>query len=307
MFFILKCLLGAALVLLISCTKHEFKGEELQKENKQMDSPEMIKAELQVEPKQVLIDKEGKTVENRILPPEGFTRISVEKDSYAEYLRKLPLKPYGSPVLYYNGAVKSKENVYMAVVDMEIGDRDLQQCSDAIMRLRGEYLYKIGAYDRIHFNFTNGFRVDYQKWMEGYRVVIEGNQTDWKKTNQATNTYQNFRSYMDIIFAYAGTLSLDNELTPVNLEEMQIGDVFIQGGSPGHAVVVIDMVVDEVTGEKLFLLAQSYMPAQDIQVLVNPNDTELNPWYSLDTREDNIYTPEWTFTKENLKRFPYNF
>ena len=45
------------------------------------------------------------------------------------------------------------------------------------------------------------------------------------------------------------------------LSEMQIGDVFIRGGSPGHCVIVVDMAVHQETGEKLFMLAQSYMPA----------------------------------------------
>lgn len=54
---------------------------------------------------------------------------------------------------------------------------------------------------------------------------------------------------MDIIFAYAGTLSLENELIPVDLSDMEIGDVFIQGGSPGHAVVVVDIAVNESTAK----------------------------------------------------------
>ena len=192
----------------------------------------------------------------------------------------------------------------MAVVDMEIGDSDLQQCADAVMRLRGEYLYGIGDYDRIHFNFTNGFRVDYSKWMEGYRVVVDGNRSYWQKKTQPSNTYQDFRKYMDIIFAYAGTLSLENELVLVNFDEMEIGDVLIQGGSPGHAIVVVDMAVNESTGEKLFLLAQSYMPAQEIQILVNTDDSDLSPWYSLNFEGDSIATPEWNFNKWDLKRFP---
>ena len=51
---------------------------------------------------------------------------------------------------------------------------------------------------------------------------------------------------------------------------MQIGDVLIQGGSPGHAVIVVDMAENPATGEKLYLLAQSYMPAQDIQSAGEP-------------------------------------
>ena len=61
---------------------------------------------------------------------------------------------------------------------------------------------------------------------------------------------------------------------------MRIGDVFIIGGSPGHAVIVVDMAVNPETHEKVFLLAQSYMPAQQIQLLKNNNDPDLSPWYS---------------------------
>ena len=106
---------------------------------------------------------------------------------------------------------------------------------------------------------------------------------------------------MDIIFAYAGTLSLSKEMISIDIKDIQIGDVFIQGGSPGHAVIVVDMAVDS-GNNKVFLLAQSYMPAQDIQILVNPNNKKISPWYNLDFEGD-LVTPEWTFKKNSLKRF----
>lgn len=109
---------------------------------------------------------------------------------------------------------------------------------------------------------------------------------------------------MDIIYAYAGTISLESELISVDINEIEIGDLFIQGGSPGHAVIVVDMAFNETTGEKLFLLAQSYMPAQETQILVNPMDRDLSPWYSLNFEEEVIPTPEWTFKRSDLKRFP---
>ncbi len=84
---------------------------------------------------------------------------------------------------------------------------------------------------------------------------------------------------------------------------MQIGDVFIRGGSPGHAVIVLDMAMDSKTGKKLFMMAQSYMPAQDIHVLVNPNKPSISPWYELDGNAKDILTPEWTFSSNELKRF----
>ena len=84
--------------------------------------------------------------------------------------------------------------------------------------------------------------------------------------------------------------------------DMKIGDVFVQGGSPGHAVIVVDMAIDKNTGQKLFLLAQSYMPAQNIHVLKNPNHEALSPWYVLDSSKT-INTPEWHFTQDDLKRY----
>ena len=40
---------------------------------------------------------------------------------------------------------------------------------------------------------------------------------------------------------------------------MQIGDVFLKGSLPGHCVIVVDMAENNETGEKLFMIAQSYM------------------------------------------------
>jgi hypothetical protein len=82
---------------------------------------------------------------------------------------------------------------------------------------------------------------------------------------------------------------------------MVIGDIFIQGGFPGHAVLVTDIATNPRTGEKVFLLSQSYMPAQDIHILKNLNDPDLSPWYKLDF-EDHLHTPEWTFYTDDLKR-----
>src|SRR5690606_29137865 len=101
---------------------------------------------------------------------------------------------------------------------------------------------------------------------------------------------------------YAGTLSLDKELHAKSIDEMQIGDVFIHGGSPGHAVIVVDMAVNKTTNEKIFILAQSYMPAQETQILFNFNNKEISPWYSIDFGET-LKTPEWTFEKTDLKSF----
>ncbi len=106
-----------------------------------------------------------------------------------------------------------------------------------------------------------------------------------------------------MVFAYAGTQSLNAELKSISVEEMRIGDIFIQGGSPGHAVIIVDMAQNPQTGEKIFLLAQSYMPTQKIHILTNPNKPNLTPWYNV-KGNINLVTPERTFNIKDLKRYP---
>lgn len=248
------------------------------------------------------IDTSGKTILSRILVPNNYQRIHVKENTFAQYLRKLPLKPPGSTVKLYNGKEKFR-NVHIAVINIDIGKKDLQQCADAIMRLKAEYLFGKGEFDKIHFNFTNGFRCDYSKWIDGYRIKVNGYKTTWVKKYGYSNTYKDFLNYMELIFMYAGTLSLEKELTKVELKDIRTGDVFIQGGSPGHAVIVVDMAVNKDNGSKIFLLAQSYMPAQDIHILVNKKDKDLSPWYSLTDVNEKLYTPEWTFNSSDLRRF----
>tara|TARA_R110002072_G_scaffold16048_1_gene63442 strand:+ start:23894 stop:24760 length:867 start_codon:yes stop_codon:yes gene_type:complete len=249
----------------------------------------------------MIINPLGKTIATRFNTPLGFQREQSDSTSYAFYLRHLPLKKHGSLVLYYDGTVKDNFNVYDAVVDLEIGKRDLHQCADAIMRLRAEYLWNQKQYTNIHFNFTNGFRVEYSEWMKGRRMVVKGNKTYWNTRNSPSNTYQDFWNYMELIFNYAGTLSLSKELKSIPISELQIGDIFIKGGSPGHAVTVVDVAKNK-EGQKLFLLAQSYMPAQEVQILKNPNNSN-SPWYAVENCKSGLETPEWGFREGSLKRF----
>ncbi|WDV44877.1 DUF4846 domain-containing protein [Clostridiaceae bacterium M8S5] len=308
----MKRYLALIIVMMIAITSCSNKGAENKKADNNKESSNITcdnkpKGEQKEDQKPIktdnkILNKEGKTIETRFNVINGCKRIDVSENSFGKYIRDLELKPHGSEVKYYNGSTKSNNNVYEAVVDMDIGDKNLQQCADAVMRLRGEYLYSLKKYDEIHFNLTNGFRMDYKKWKQGYRVKVSGNKTSWVKSKKASNTYKDFREYMTFVFIYAGTLSLEKELEPVKFEDMQIGDVLVQGGSPGHAVIVVDMAEDKTNGKKYYMLAQSYMPAQDIQILCNPNNSDISPWYMLDNNET-IITPEWTFSKDNLKRF----
>ncbi len=252
-------------------------------------------------PDDVILNPDGDSIETRFLPPQGFSRIAAEPGSFCEFLRKLPLKQDGTDVKLYDGRLKTAD-VHSAVIDLDIGTRDLQQCADAVIRLRAEYLYGKGSYDSIHFNFTNGFVADYKRWLNGERIAVDGNKAYWVEKTSYSNDYSVFRKYLEIVFAYAGSLSLSREMDSIQVEEAQPGDVFIKGGSPGHAVIVIDMAENAVTHQKVFMLAQSYMPAQDIHILKNNNDESISPWYPLDFGSV-LVTPQWQFDSNQLMRF----
>jgi hypothetical protein len=52
------------------------------------------------------------------------------------------------------------------------------------------------------------------------------------------------------------------------------------------------------------LLAQSYMPAQSIHVLRNIEVPALGAWFAVPgPAEAEFDTPEWTFSRAELKRF----
>jgi len=95
---------------------------------------------------------------------------------------------------------------------------------------------------------------------------------------------------------------LEKQLYPVaHYNDMQVGDVLIRGGSPGHAMLVVDMAEDRA-GHKIYMLAQSYMPAQDIHIVKNIYNSMgpgLSPWYRLE--DGPVYTPEWTFSPGQLR------
>ena len=240
---------------------------------------------------------------SRISPPSGFARETAASGSFAAWLRNIPLKKGRPAVQLYEGRPKSNQDAHVAVVDIDTGTRDLQQCADAVIRLRAEYLYSQRQSAAIHFNFTSGEAARFAQWADGYRPIVSGKQVKWEKRAEKNDSYASFREYLNIVFAYAGTASLNQELKKVGaVRDLAAGDVLIEPGYPGHAVIVVDVAKDAKAGHRAFLLAQGYMPAQDIHILKNPAGGPLGPWYDVDFG-GTLKTPEWTFRAEHLRRF----
>ena len=175
----------------------------------------------------------------RFPTPTGYAQQKTTPGSFAEWLQKLPLKPAGTHTLTYTGAIARTDIETAAVVDISVGKQDLQQCADVVMRLRAEYLYQAKRYNEISFNFVSGFKCDYIHYANGYRYSND----HWILKAKKDYSYPTFMRYMELVFAYAGTLSLEKELHKVtDPNELKAGDVFIHGGSPGHCFIVMDVV-----------------------------------------------------------------
>jgi hypothetical protein len=216
---------------------------------------------------------------NAILLPEGYVRTKADTNSFAGWLRRVRLK-VDKTVYLYDGRPKINQRAQFAVLDISVPRKNLQQCADAVMRLRAEYLFAEKQFAII--NFTDNANTAY--------------------TFHMPYTKENFMLYMERVFGMCGSASLSKQLKPVtDFSTIQPGDVLIRGGFPGHAVIVMD-VAENAEGKRIFMLAQSYMPAQDIHLLVNPADENLSPWYKED-KTQKILTPEYLFYKTELKKW----
>ena len=216
---------------------------------------------------------------NAIPPPPGYERILLEPGSFGEWLRAIRLKK-DNHVYLYDGSLKKNQSVHFAVLDITVGKKNLQQCADAIIRLRADYLFDKRRYSEISFSDNNSKPY---RWEGGSNKIA-------------------FTSYLENVFGWCGTASLQKQLKPVpDLRQIQPGDIFIKGGFPGHAMIVAD-VAQNKKGQKVFMLAQSYMPAQDIHIVKNFGDATTSPWYEI-TESDEIITHQWVFTKQSLRKW----
>jgi len=239
-----------------------------------------------------------------IKPPPGFERVLVAHGSYGSWINSLPLKRKGLVARTYNGQVAQRQDEVHRIVDIDVGDRDLQQCADTVIRLRSEYLYSRGELSSIAFNFTSGDRSYFSQWSNGYRPQVQGNDVRWLQQAEADSSYSSLRRYLESVFTYAGTFSLSREMVPVpDYADIRTGDVFIKSGFPGHVVMIADVARDRRTGQTAVLLLQGFMPAMDVHVLSNIYNPDSSPWFLLE-EGDPLLVAWGAFSPSCLRRFP---
>ena len=235
----------------------------------------------------------------RFPAPDGFVRDELADGGWGRWLRHLPLKPPGTPVRSRQGEMIAPGDSMTlgGVVDMDV--RKDQECADVILRLRAEYLRWAGREDEIVFHLTGPGKISWPEWKKGMRPRLEGNQLKFHQSAAADSSRASFAKYLAAVFAWCGTLSLTQDGKSVAFEQMEVGDFFVHGGGPGHAVLVADLARDEAGNMKALLL-QGYMPAQSVHILA-PGTRDA--WFDLDP-EKPVYAPPWgEFQWSELRRF----
>lgn len=217
-------------------------------------------------------------------------------NSWPYFLQHLPVKD--GPVLDYKGNPVPYQQKHVAIVQYDVGSKDLQQCADALMRLRAEYLLQQHRYNEIGFHFVSGQYYSWNEYCSGWRPISKGNKVQFITTSSCDKTHGTLRRYLDIVYTYASTISLVKELKKVN--DFTVGTIIIHPGSPGHCCIIVDEAIDK-SGEKVFKMVEGYSPAQSIYVLRNIWEDGLSPWYKLSMRE--IVTASYDFKDFELGEF----
>ncbi len=249
-----------------------------------------------------LLNKDSLTIKSRVNVPEGYTRVAYPKGSFHEYLRNYILKPFGTKIINYDNSEYYWQFGHIGVLEIPVPKNGLQQCADALIRIRSEYLWNNVRKEEIGFNFTSGHYCSWSKYAEGYRPKINGNKVTFYKTATKNYSKENFYKYLNLVYMYSGTLSLYNELTRIgSAKNLKIGDMLIKGGSPGHIVMICDEVVNN-KGDKLYLLFQGNTPAQSVHLVKNLEDSTISPWYKLE-KDAIIPVSNYTFGSSKFVRF----
>jgi len=193
----------------------------------------------------------------------------------------------------------------VAVVPMDVGRSDLQQCADSVLRLYAEYRWTRGDAEEIGLHFTSGDLSRWSDWRQGERFRVHGARVERVHGSAVSDDHASYRAWLQHTFLYAGTRSLSLDASPVPAPTPVMGgDVFVSPGSPGHAVLVLDVAVS-ASGQRVGLLGQGFMPAQTFHVLRGEGDHVVSGWFVLPQRSGEVLkNPSWApLPREGMLRF----
>lgn len=218
--------------------------------------------------------------------PEGYER--KYDDSYADYLRNLPLMPTDSVVRTFDGDTSRRAQPFCyRVIDKPIISQ-YEQCADVCIHLRADYLYSQRRFFSIHFDDTQYHTMRYWRGARHW----------W------------YEKYLREVFGLANSQSMVQEMPQRKLEDLHVGDVFVydsesrEDSNLGHAILVADLAENKDTGSKIVLLVQGSTPACSMHILRNQSDSILSPWFLLDETADTLDFGYARYGREELRYWP---
>lgn len=239
-------------------------------------------------------------------PPPGFTRVPATPGSWAWWLRHLPVLEPSAPLRYFDGTLVPRGNSgLIAVVDLDTGKRDLQQCMDVLIRLRAEHLRAAGLEKRIAFRYPGGRYLTWRSWVKGLRPDRSSKDLTLIPRAAWSDSRGSFMGYLQTLYHDTGTVHHQSEPS-VAPAELAIGDFFVYPPNPatvnGHAVMVLDLAVS-ATGERRIVVGQGDTPATDFHVLRSPRGSA---WFPLpDADFTGTFLWPTPFSWDMLRRFRY--
>jgi len=243
------------------------------------------------------------TIQQRFSPPPGYTRVSVEPNSFATWIQNLPLLEHGSPVLDFRGRElkKSGDSTLGAVVNLDISGKRLEQCMDILLRFHSDYLISKGKQDSVQFPLPDGLMVSWLQWRDGWRPYFKGLHFQLIKSQPVDSSNRNFERYLSEIFSYSGSQAFYHHYPDIALSDLQIGDFIVRKNRKGHAVLILDLV-ENVQGQKMVMVGQGDTPACQFYILKEKNGL---PWFPLNVSSDYLPLPiKKKMYWRGLRRFP---
>ena len=226
----------------------------------------------------------AETLEQAFAPPALAVRVPAE--GFGAWLRALPLATAATPVRTHAGRVVHHR---ARVVDLPLVPGDLQQCADSAIRLRAEWQRSQGVSPS--FRATSGDPLPWARFAAGEAPYVENNRIAWRRVDPARQTWDR---WLAAVFTWAGTRSLHAYETRPAPSPLP-GDVLVEAGSPGHAVVVLD--VARRGDETLLLIGEGFMPAMDFHVELGPEEG----WWTWTA--EGLALPHWPLGPETLRRW----
>ena len=202
----------------------------------------------------------NRSVQEKIPPPSGYARVRYDSGSFAAWIQTLPLRQDLTIHTFDRRAIVSGAFDVFAVVDMSLLFRsDIEQCADFCMRFWAEY-YKAA-----------------NKLNELYLFDYYGRKQSFARSGKS------FREFLRWAFAYSNSYSLKRGCKAVTGPELQPGDLIVQNerGGIGHVSMIMD-VCKSRSGEKLYLVGFSFMPAQEFHIEKARAPYGNSGWFTLD-------------------------